>query len=68
MTTPAILDADLLDWTYDDLADELEQLAMLSGLEPPTGASLVDLGALAFRDDLALLAADLERVAQLEAR
>jgi hypothetical protein len=68
MTTPAILEMDASDWTYDDVADELDQLAMISGLEPPSSPTLLDLGALAFRDDLAILAADLERVAELEAR
>jgi hypothetical protein len=61
MTTPAILDADGKGWTYSDLADELDDIAMLAGLEPPAGRTVVDLPAVAFRDDLAFLAADLER-------
>jgi hypothetical protein len=53
---------------YGDLADELEQLALLHDLEPPRGMSLSDVPALAFGEDLSLPAADLERVAELEAR
>jgi hypothetical protein len=68
MTTPAILDADPMDWTYDDLADELEQLAMVADLEPPRGPSLADLPELAFDGALSRLAEDLERIAELAAR
>jgi hypothetical protein len=71
MTNPAILGADPMDWTYDDLADELEQLAMVADLEPPRGPSLADLpslGTLAGGEELAQLAGDLERVAELAAR
>jgi hypothetical protein len=69
-TTPAILDADTMDWTYDDLAEELEQLAIVADLEPPRGPSLADLPSLGALggDELAQLAGDLERVADLAAR
>jgi hypothetical protein len=68
MTTPAILDADTIDWTYDDLADELERLAMVADLEPPRGPSLADLPQLPFDGALSRIAEDLETVAELAAR
>jgi hypothetical protein len=61
MTSLAILDAGGAVRRAHDLADELDDLAALAGLEPPAGPSVVDLPAVAFRDDLAFLAADLDR-------
>jgi hypothetical protein len=70
MTKPAILDADPIDWTYDDLADELEHLAIVADLDPPRGPSLADLARLGEvgGDELARVAGDLERIAELAAR
>lgn len=68
MIAPPILQADPLDWTYDDLAMELENLALLEGLEPPAGPSLADLSAMLVDEDLRRVTEDLETVARLEAR
>lgn len=68
MIAPPILQADPLDWTYDDLAAELEHLALLEDLEPPAGPSLADLSAMLVDEDLRRVTEDLETVAELEAR
>ena len=68
MPTPAILDADTIDWTYDDLSEELEQLAVVEDLEPPHGPSLSDLRDAVLDVEIVHVAQDLERVAELAAR
>ena len=68
MPTPPILEVQTIDWTYEDVAEELEHLAMLEDLEPPAGPSLSDLPALLADTEIARVAADLEQVAQLEGR
>ena len=68
MPTPPILAVEMIDWTYEDVAEELEHLAMLEDLEPPAGPSLPDLTSLLIDDELARVAADLEQVATLEGR
>jgi hypothetical protein len=60
--------AENLEWTYADLALELEHLAAMEGLEAPVGPSLSDLPSLLFDDDLLRVADELEMVAELEAR
>jgi hypothetical protein len=68
MINPPILQADPLDWTYDDLATELEHLALLEDLEPPASPSFADLTAMVVGEDLRRLTEDLETLARLEAR
>ena len=68
MPNPPILEAEMIDWTYEDVAEELEHLAMVEDLEPPAGPSLSDLPALLGDDEIARVAADLEQVAELEGR
>ncbi len=68
MPTPPILQVETIDWTYEDVAEELEHLAMIEDLEPPAGPSLADLPALFVDDEIARVAADLEQVAELEGR
>jgi hypothetical protein len=68
MPTPPILAVEMIDWTYEDVAEELEHLAMLEDLEPPAGPSLSDLPSLFLDDEIARAAADLEQVAELEGR
>jgi hypothetical protein len=68
MIHPPILQADPLDWTYDELASELEALALLEDLELPAGASLADLTAMVVDEDLRRVTEELETVARLEAR
>jgi hypothetical protein len=68
MPTPPILEAPTIDWTYEDLTEELEQLAMLEDLEEPAGPSLADLPELLVDSELARVAEDLETVAALEGR
>lgn len=65
MVNRPILDAETLDWTYEDVATELEQLAMLEDLEPPSGPSLSDLPSLAFDDEISRASADLDQLADL---
>ena len=68
MPTPPILEVETIDWTYEDVAEELEHLAMLENLEPPAGPALSDLPGILLDDEIARVAADLERVAELEGR
>jgi hypothetical protein len=68
MINPPILQADPLDWTYDDVASELESLALLEDLEIPAGTSLADLSAMVVDEDLRRVTEELETVARLEAR
>ena len=70
MLDPPILAAETLDWTYEDVADELEQLALIEDLErePPARPSLADLPALVLDDEIARAAEELETIAELEAR
>jgi hypothetical protein len=70
MPNPPILAVDPLELSYEDFADELEQLALLEDLEkePPAGPSLADLPALVFDDEIFRVAEDLERLAEAEAR
>lgn len=68
MPNPPILAADTVDWTYEDLAEELEHLAMLEDLDAPSGPSLSEIPTLlaAADDELARVAEDLDAVADLE--
>lgn len=68
MTTPAILDSDTIDLTYDDLSEELEQLALVEDLEPRHGRSFSELRDAMLDVELVHVAQDLERVAELAAR
>ena len=68
MPTPPILEVQMIDWTYEDVAEELEHLAMIEDLEPPSGPSLSDLSSLLLDDDLLRVADELATVAELEAR
>ena len=69
MPNPPILSVENVDWTFEDVAEELEHLAMIEDLESPSGPSLSDLPSLLFFDDDLLRVADeLETVAVLEAR
>jgi hypothetical protein len=68
MPTPAILDADTIDWTYDDLSEELEQLALVEDLEPRHGRSLSELRDAVLDGEIVHVVQDLERVAMLAAR
>jgi hypothetical protein len=68
MSTPPILAVETIDWTYEDVAEELEHLAMLEDLEPPAGPALSDLPGILLDDEIARVAAELECVAQLEGR
>ena len=68
MPNPPCLSVENLDWTFEDVAEELEHLAMNEDLEPPSGPSLSDLPSLLFDDDLRRVAEDLATVAALEAR
>jgi hypothetical protein len=68
MPSPPIREAVTFDWTYEDVAGELESLARLEDLELPSGPSLSDLPSLVLGDELAHVAEDLETVAELEAR
>jgi hypothetical protein len=52
MPNPPILSVETVDWTYDDVAEELEHLAMIEDLEPSSGPSLADLPSLLLDDDL----------------
>jgi hypothetical protein len=63
-----MLAVDTIDWTYEDVAEELEHLAMLEELEPPAGPSLTELPAILLDDEIARVAAELEQVAELEGR
>ncbi len=66
MPNPPILAADTVDWTYEDVAEELEHLAMLEDLEPPAGPSLSDLPSTLLDDEIARAAEDLEAISELE--
>ncbi len=66
MPNPPILAAENVDWTYEDVAEELEHLAMLEDLEPPAGPSLSDLPSLVFDDEIARVAEDLQALADLD--
>ncbi len=66
MPNPPILAADTVDWTYEDVAEELEHLAMLEDLEPPAGPSLSDIPSMLFDDEIARAAEDLEQISELE--
>jgi len=68
MPTPPILEVSTIDWTYEDVAEELEHLAIIEDLEPPAGPSLSDLPSILGDDEIARVAADLEQVAELEGR
>jgi hypothetical protein len=68
MPSSPILSVETVDWTYEDVAEELEHLAMIEDLEPPSGPSLSDLPSLLFDDDLLRFADELATVAELEAR
>jgi hypothetical protein len=63
-----MLSVETVDWTYEDVAEELEHLAMIEDLEPSSGPSLSDLPSLLFDDDLLRFADELATVAELEAR
>ena len=67
MPIPSNLEAST-DWTYEDVAEELEHLAMLEDLEPSAGLALAELPGMLLDPELARLAADLEQVAELEGR
>jgi hypothetical protein len=68
MPTPPILEVQMIDWTYEDVAEELEHLAMMEDLEPPTGPALSELPGMLLDADIARVAEDLEQVAELEGR
>jgi hypothetical protein len=68
MPTPPILEASTIDWTYEDLTEELEHLALLEELESPAGPLLAEFPALFFDDEIARVAEDLGQVAELEGR
>ncbi len=68
MPTPPILEVPTIDWTYEDLTEEYEHLAVLEDLEEQAGPSLSDLPQLLVDDEIARVAEDLETVAELEGR
>ena len=68
MPSSPMLSVETVDWTYEDVAEELEHLAMIEDLEPSSGPSLSDLPSLLFDDDLLRVADELATVAELEAR
>lgn len=68
MPNPPMLAADTADWTYEDVSEELDRLAMLEGMEPPGGPSPSELPTLVLDDEIARAFEDLETVAELEAR
>jgi hypothetical protein len=68
MPTPPILEVETFDWTYEGVAEELEHLAMLENLEPPAGPMLSELPGILLDDEITRVAADLERLAELEGR
>ncbi len=63
-----ILEAETVEWTYDDVAEELEHLALIEELESPAEEEPTDLASTLVDDEIARAAEELETVAELEAR
>jgi hypothetical protein len=66
--TPPIVDVSTIDWTYEDVTQEMEQLAMLEELQEESAPSLLDLARLVAGDELLQVAAELDELAQAEGR
>ncbi len=63
-----ILEVETVDWTYDDVAEELEHLALIEELESPAVEPPPELASLIVDDEITRAAEELRTVAQLEAR
>ena len=63
-----ILEAETVDWTYEDVAEELEHLALIEELESPAEEEPTDLASELVDDEIARAAEELRKIAQLEAR
>ena len=68
MPNSPILEVETVDWTYEDVAEELEHLALLEDLEMPTEEAPTDLASLLLDDEIARAAEELRTVAELEGR
>ncbi len=63
-----ILEAETVEWTFDDVTEELEHLALIEELESPAVEPPPDFASMILDDEITRAAEELRTVAQLEAR